>query len=191
MNGIELLVVFAPQDFRDQELLCAIDVLTRRGFTPVLASTRSGTTRGMVGTELEAAVALDWVSEDTLDAIVVIGGTGAQVHLWHHPTLKRLVQTVHGRGGLVGAGTSAAAVLAQAGVLQGREVAGFDHPDTLHELRDGGARPQDRAVVVSGSVVTLSDESQATAWLETIAGMLEGFAAVSRASNAQHSEFST
>ncbi|MEM6733438.1 MAG: DJ-1/PfpI family protein, partial [Myxococcota bacterium] len=122
-----------------------------------------------------------WVKADQLDAVVVIGGTGAQDHLWNHSYLRHVVQTVHGRGGLVAAGSSASAALARAGILRGREVARFDHRETLAELRRGSAKLTERSVVVSGNVVTLSDTTHANAWAETIVGMLESYAVACQA----------
>lgn len=181
MNGIELLVVFAPQNFRDQELLCAIDVFTRRGFAPVLASTRAGATRGMFGTEITTTVGLDSASVDSLDAVVVLGGSGAARSLADHEALRKLLRTVHGRGGIIGAGTEAITALARAGILYGREVARCADPRVSSQVVAGGGQPQDRPMVVSENVVTLGDIVHAPAWIETLAGMLAGYAVANSA----------
>ncbi len=176
MNGIELLLVFAPQNFRDQELFCAIDVFTRRGFAPVLASTLAGPARGMLGTEVDATVAVDWVAVDSLDAVVVVGGDGAARSLSDNLELRRLLRTVNGRGGIIGAGCEAITTLARAGIVRGREVARCGDPRVMAEVRDGAGELRERPMVVSDNVVTLGDVAHAPAWCETLAGMLAGYA---------------
>ncbi|MEO1481296.1 MAG: DJ-1/PfpI family protein [Myxococcota bacterium] len=174
---IDVLVALSPQDFRDQEALRACDVFRDRGFRVQLASTRSGPVYGMFGTELVADAAFDWVEPDRYDALIVIGGTGAQVHLWEHPDLRRIVRSVHERYGIVAAGSCASTVLARAEVLRGREVTMWHHAETLSELHRAGAQVSQRPVVVSGNIITLSDSDEATAWAESAAALLVGHAA--------------
>lgn len=174
---IDVLLVSSPQDFRDREALSAQRVFEARGFNTTLVSTRSGPVRGMFGTELDAEMAIDWVEPERFDAVVVIGGPGAQVHLWEHEGLRTIIRSVHERYGVIAAGSCASTVLARAEVLRGREVAMWHHAETLAELRRAGATVSSRPVVVSDNIVTLSDSEEATAWAESAAALLVGHAA--------------
>ena len=49
LTGNKILMVIAPDQFRDEELLTPKEVLTQSGATVVVASTQTGEAKGMLG----------------------------------------------------------------------------------------------------------------------------------------------
>lgn len=164
----ELVIAFAPQDFREVELFALVDACKTRGARPLLASTRSGVTRGMAGECANAETCIDWIAPIDVNAIAVIGGTGAEIHLWNHPGLRQLLRSVDDSGGAVAGAGRGTVALARAGVLKGQEVSAWPHAETLDELRRGLARLSHEPVVRSGRLVTLSDPKASDAWANAL-----------------------
>ena len=88
---MKLLVVVAPERFRDEELLEPLSAFRKAGVSWDIASTRSGTCAGMLGGRCEATLDLARVKAGGYDGIVLIGGTGSPDFLWGNSRLHALV----------------------------------------------------------------------------------------------------
>lgn len=172
LNGKRVLMVVAPQDFRDEELFIARASLEGRGATVTVGSTRRGTTRGMSGGVAEATVEVENVEAEIFDAVLVVGGDGAEIHLWGHTGLHQLVQRAIEGGRVVGASCVAPVVLARAGLARDREIAVHNHRGAREELRRACARLSPRAVVADHGVVTCASPDALDAWATLVAAEL-------------------
>ena len=171
---MKLLVVIAPERFRDEELFEPLAVFQKAGIGSDIASVRPGACRGMLGGRCEAVLDLARVAPEGYDGIVVIGGTGSPEFLWGHSRLLSLVAGFAGSGKLVAAICLSPVVLARAGVLAGRRATVFRTPDSVAEMRKGGADLRGEAVVVDGRFITANGPAAAGRFGEEIVSALRG-----------------
>jgi protease I len=151
---MKLLVVVAPERYRDEELTEPLAVFQKAGIGYDIASVKPGTCRGMLGGTCEAALDLALAKAGDYDGIVVIGGAGSPEFLWGHSRLHALVAEFAKAGKLVSAICLSPVVLARAGVLGGRRATVFRTPDSVAEMRKGGADLRSDPVVVDGRFIT-------------------------------------
>ena len=150
----KVLMIIAPKNFRDEELREPKAILEREGFKVVVASTTPGTAKGMFGMQVDPDTTVEEVRPEEFDAVVVVGGSGSQTHLWNNPRVQEIVQILHQQGGLVAAICISPVVLARTGLLRGRKATVFRTATTLSELEKGGALVSDAPVVVDGEIIT-------------------------------------
>jgi protease I len=165
---MKLLLVIAPDKFRDEELAIPMEVFDEVGIGYEIASTRTGTCEGMIGGFAEATLAIDDADAGAYDGIVIVGGIGAQDYLWGHAGLQALVRRFFDSGKVVAAICLAPVVLARAGVLKGREATVFKSPAAIRELEAGGAVLVGVPVVADLDLVTASGPQSARAFAEAI-----------------------
>ncbi len=154
LEGVRVLAVVAPRDFRDEELFEPRAALVARGASVAVASTARGRATGMLGGSADAALAIDECRASDFDAVWVAGGLGAPEHLWEHAGLLALLREMYAQGKPVAAICLSGAVLARAGLLEGRRAAVFRTDRSLAELRAGGAISASEPVVEDGRIVT-------------------------------------
>ena len=150
----KVLMIIAPKNFRDEELQEPKAILEREGFKVVVASTMAGTAKGMFGMQVNPDTTVDEVSPEDFDAVIVVGGSGSQTHLWNNLRVQEIVQASHQRERMVAAICISPVVLARAGLLRGRRATVFRTATTMSELEKGGALISDAPVVVDGKVIT-------------------------------------
>ena len=148
--------MIAPERFRDEELLEPRRALEERGVAVTVASTRPGTAAGMLGAEVAIDCTVREVEPSQYDAVAVAGGAGSPAHLWDSAPLLALVRAFHATGKPVAAICLSGAVLARAGVLQGRRATVYPAPRAILELKRAGATYVGDAVVVDGTIITAS-----------------------------------
>ena len=159
-----MLYVIAPERFRDEELLEPRHALEQRGVVVTVASTRSGTAVGMLGAKVAIDCTLRQVDAAQFDGLAIAGGAGAPAHLWDDAPLLALVQAFHRAGKPVAAICLSGAVLARAGVLQGRRATVYPVARAVLELKKAGATYVGEPVVVDGTIVTASGPEAAAAF---------------------------
>ena len=80
LSGKNIVMVVAPDNFRDEELLEPKGVFEDYGANVVVASKGVNTAKGMLGAIVDIDVDLADVSVDECDAVVFVGGSGASVY---------------------------------------------------------------------------------------------------------------
>lgn len=164
----KVLLVVAPERFRDEELFVTQGALHAAGHQTVVASTVAGVCPGSRGGAV-TAIGLGDVDPSGFDAVVVVGGGGARL-LFDDAGLHDLLRTAHDQGKVVAAICLAPVVLARAGLLAGRRatVAGT----MSGEIEQRGATYQGPGVTVDGQVVTANAPKASQAFGEAIAALL-------------------
>jgi protease I len=165
---MKLLLVIAPENFRDEELEVPRTVFDRNGIAYDIASTKTGTCSGMLGATAEASLVLDDAVADEYAGIVIVGGVGSQDHLWDNETLHALVRTFFESGKVVAAICLSPVVLARAGVLKGRQATVFRSPASVREMEKGGAMVVDIPVVADMDLITAAGPAVAESFAEEI-----------------------
>ncbi|QSZ66604.1 hypothetical protein RJ40_03365 [Methanofollis aquaemaris] len=169
---MKLVLAIAPDKFRDEEFEVPQKIFSEAGVETVVASTRVGTCQGMVGAMAEATAAFADLNPEEYDGIVVVGGIGSQDYLWTDADLKKLVQGCAKAGKVVAAICLSPAVLARAGVLDGKNATVFRSPASIYEMERGGARLVEESVVTDGMVVTANGPSVAGSFAEAVLSAL-------------------
>lgn len=153
-NKVEMalvLMVVAPERFRDEELFDTQAELTQAGHQIVIASTRSGLCPGSRGGHVTATLTLAQVQCHDYAAVVFVGGGGAKL-LFHNIDAWRIAREMAQNDKIVAGICLAPVILAYAGVLNGRQatVAGTEAATmTAH-----GAHYTGPGVTVDGHFVT-------------------------------------
>ena len=147
------VLVIAEKIFRDEEYQVPKEILNRAGITVITASTTMGEAIGKLGMKVKPDIPVKEIRVDVLDALVFIGGGGAEQY-FHDPLAHSLAQEAVKKGKIVGAICIAPVILANAGVLNGRKATVF--PDGAERLKKGGAVYVTEDVVVDGNIITAS-----------------------------------
>jgi protease I len=168
MMSRKILMVIAPEAFRDEELLVPRAAFTQQGWTVDTASTRTGTATGMLGASESISLTLADVASRAYDAVIVVGGMGSPEHLWPNTELHGLLQTQAKQGRVVAAICLSGAVLANAGVLQGKQATVWEMPESVAALQAGGATFTGQPVTVDGNTVTANGPDAAQAFAEAV-----------------------
>jgi protease I len=108
----------------------------------------------MLGGKATAEIAIADARADEYDAVVVVGGSGSPEHLWGNARLHEILKATEKRERVIGGICLSGAALARAGVLKGKRATVWKTPQSLAELREGGASYTAEAVTVDGKVVT-------------------------------------
>jgi len=151
LAGKNIVMVIAYRDFRDEEFFKPYAALTEAGATVIVASSQLGKAKGMLGKPVEVNTLIGDVVASNSDAIVFVGGSGAQEY-FNSPVAHRLAQDAVFLKKVLGAICVAPATLANAGVLKGKQVTSF--PSVKPVLGKAGALVKNQPVVRDGLLIT-------------------------------------
>jgi protease I len=164
---MKVLIVIAPEKFRDEEFAVPAAMLQKAGIGYDIASTRRGSCTGMLGAKTTATLSLKEVDPASYDGILIVGGGGAQSYLWEDKVLGEMVKNFQASAKVVAAICLAPVVLARAGILKGKKATFFSSPISLKEMKAGGAVLVDKAVVSDSRIITANGPAAAKEFAET------------------------
>jgi protease I len=168
-----ILLVIPPVNFRDEEFLEPYTHFTQdHQWDVTVASTTTGTATGMLGQTWDVKQTITEQQADGFDALVVVGGMGSPEHLWSNEPLLQLVRDFNDKGKVVSSICLSGAVLAKAGVLEGRKATVWEMPESLAEFEKGKAQFIRQDLVVDGNIITSNGPHAATAFAKEIANHL-------------------
>ena len=170
LSGKRVLMVIAPENFRDEELLHTKGELERAKAIVTIASTKVKLARGMFGATAVPDLELDRVKVEDYDAVVFVGGVGAAAYFSHERALS-IARDAAQKGKKVCAICIAPVILANAGVLEGRRATVWNG-EYKRMLEEGGAVYVNKAVVVDGNFITAIGPQAAREFGRTIAEQL-------------------
>ena len=154
LAGSKILMVIAPEQFRDEELLEPKKIFLDAGAQVAVASTSRGTATGMLGAKVEPDLLIGQARAADYDAVVVVGGMGSPEHLWDNQELHSLLQQCQKDGKILAAICLSGAVLAKAGLLAGKQATVWAMPESLAALQQGKAQYIKKPVVQDGRLIT-------------------------------------
>ena len=164
---MKVLMVIAPEKFRDEEFTVPAAALQKAGIAYDIASKRRGSCAGMLGAKVNATLSFKEVDPRSYDGILIVGGGGAQSYLWDDELLGGIVKYLDASAKVVAAICLAPVVLARAGILKGKKATCFYSPASSREMKAGGAVLVDKTVVTDGRIVTANGPAAATEFAET------------------------
>jgi len=174
LHGRKVLFVIAPEQFRDEELFEPKKALEAAGARTSIASTKTAIAIGMLGGKVMPQMSLRDAHAADFDAVVVVGGAGAPRHLWDQAQLHGILRDAAKAGKVVAGICLSGAVLAKAGVLQGKRATCWPDPAALGALEKGGATYEKTGVVADGKCVTADGPTSAKAFGEAVAKAMQG-----------------
>ncbi len=170
LAGKKVVMIIAPENFRDEELVEPKSVLTDQGAEVKVASTSLETARGMLGGETKPDMLTGDIKPEDWDAIVLVGGTGASIY-WEDASIHLMLNEAVKQNKIVGAICIAPVTLANAGILSGKKatVSGSE----TQKLTDKGAQCTGKGVQRDGNIITASGPTAAASFGNVIAKALE------------------
>jgi protease I len=147
----KILMVIAPKDFRDAEYNEPRKVFDNSGMAVKVASIQGGHSIGAEGTAVRIDLTISDVKIDDFDAVAFIGGPG-MAQIIDDDSLQMLAKRFYLTGKLTTAICVAPAILAKAGILEGKKVTSWS--GVKDELIKAGASYVDQAVVVDNNIIT-------------------------------------
>jgi len=158
---MKVVIVVAPDKYRDEELAEPVEALNKAGIPFDIASIRPGTCTGMLGGKTQAGISFEEIDPKNYDGLIIIGGSGCQLHLWEDDVLVQLARFFHESGKVVAAICLAPAVLARAGILKGKKATAYDSPAAFFEMKKGGAVLVGQPVVTDHRIITANGPAAA------------------------------
>ncbi|MES2369214.1 DJ-1 family glyoxalase III [Thiobacillus thioparus] len=153
------------------EAVTIIDLLRRAGIEVVSAGLKPGVVKASRGVQLVPDLTLDRALQDDYDMVVLPGGMPGAAHLKADPRILQLLKDMAAAGKYTAAICAAPMVLAEAGVLDGRQATSY--PGFLDGLP--GVTVSAAAVVRDGKVLTSRGPGTAMdfalALIETLVGV--------------------
>jgi protease I len=168
LAGTRILMVIAPEQFRDEELLTPKQLFMDAGAAVQVASTKPGEAKGMLGAQVIPDLVLADAKSGDYQAVIVVGGMGSPEYLWNEPKLHEIICKLNKDDKVVAAICLSGAVLANAGVLKGKRATVWPMDESLKALADGNAQYVEEPVVQDGKLITANGPEAARQFGETI-----------------------
>jgi len=172
-----ILMIVAPERYRDEELEIPKSHFENAGHGVVVASTKKGTCHGATGGSVEAVLTLGEVNVGDYDAVIFVGGPGTPMIRKEAKALE-IAKSAAAKGKILGAICWACTTLAKAGVLEGKKATVWVGDDaefgmsTDKVLEKFGAAFEKKGVVADGKLVTADGPKHAREFAEAITELL-------------------
>ncbi len=153
------------------EAVTIIDLLRRAGQEVVTAGLEPGPVKASRGVVLQPDVTLDAVLDQPFDMVALPGGLPGADHLDQDPRIHTLLKRVASEQGFTAAICAAPKVLANAGLLSGRQATAY--PGVLDGMQDK-LQATSSAVVRDGQVITSRGPGTAMDFALTLVEALAG-----------------
>jgi SagB-type dehydrogenase family enzyme len=167
--GKKAVLIVPPVQFSDNELFDTERILTEAGVTPVVASSKIGTLKGVFGGIGASEITIDNLRIEDYDAVVFIGGPG-DAEYFGNPTVIKIAKQASAANKIIGAISSAPIILANAGILRGVRATGL--PQQREQMKKAGAQYTGSAIERDGLIITANDSSVAVQFARAIVTVL-------------------
>jgi len=174
LENKKIAMIIAFKDFRDEEYFKPRQIFEAAGADVKTVSNEKGTAIGADGGEVEVDLLVSEINPASFDAVVFIGGPGCLENLDNKDSYQVAKKTIS-QGKLLAAICIAPAILAKAGVLEGKKATVWTSvmdKSAVKILEDNGAIYEDKPVVIDGKIVTGNGPDAAQEFGETIKELL-------------------
>ncbi len=165
LTGIDVLMVVASGNFRDEEYREPAEALAHAKAGVVVASSSRDVCQGMLGHTVTPDLLLSDVDVSNYSAVIFVGGSGAGEY-FDNPTAHRIARDTVAQGKLLGAICIAPSTLANAGLLKGKKATCYS--SERKNLKAKGAKLVDEPVVRDGDLITADGPDSAHLFGKTV-----------------------
>jgi protease I len=165
----KILMVVAPENYRDEELFIPKEIFEKKGHEVSVASSKTGTLSGVRGGSITAELLLSDVNTAVYDAVVFVGGAGCKV-LFNNQQAIRIAQEMNEQQKIVAAICIAPVILANAGLLKNKKATVFS--SEARAIKSKGAKYTEQGVTVDGNIITGDGPQSAAKFAEEISKFL-------------------
>lgn len=168
-----IVMIIAPENFRDEEFSIPFAHFQSKGVGVEVASTRTGACTGMAGASADATLSLSEVKASDFDGVVFVGGAGTPI-LRASQESVRIAKEFASAGKVVSAICWAPTILAKAGALSGKKATAWFGNDPEYGMDTGkvlerfGAHYSNEPVVADGKFITADGPGSAKKFAEEI-----------------------
>ncbi|MBU0461043.1 MAG: DJ-1/PfpI family protein [Nanoarchaeota archaeon] len=166
-----ILMIIAPVNFRDEELLEPKKIFESAGHTVQIASVSEGKCKGSLGAEVKPDILVSKARADDYAAVIVVGGPGCPAFL-RFPEVARLLNDAKAKNKVVASICIGGMILAKAGVLSGKKATVFKTAESVAAFQQGGAELMDKDVFVDGKFVTANGPQAAKEFAKQVLAAL-------------------
>jgi protease I len=170
LSGKKILMIVAPKNFRDEELLEPKKVLEGAKANVTIASKGVKTATGILGAKVNVDLDISEVDISKYDAIIFVGGTGASVY-FNDSTAHAIASEAYSSGKIIGAICIAPSTLANAGLLKDKNATAW--PSEQENIEAKGGHYTGELVTVDDRIITAKGPMAATAFGKKIAEALK------------------
>ncbi len=167
----KILMVIAQNGFRDEEYEKPKAIFKEAGYDIKTASQKEGEAEGKLGAKAKVDLAIYDVDVNQFDAVIFVGGPGVTEYLEDQKVLG-LARNAYEAEKVVAAICIAPSILANAGILQGKNATAF--PSEEENLNNNGAKYTGENVTVDGQIVTADGPDSAVEFGEEVVRILTG-----------------
>jgi 4-methyl-5(b-hydroxyethyl)-thiazole monophosphate biosynthesis len=165
-------LVFLAEGFEEIEACTIIDILRRCGVSVTVAGLSYNSVEGAHGITVIPDKEIQDVSAEGYDVVICPGGAPGFINLRKNKRVLNIIKEAYAAGKLVAAICAAPAVLADAGVLNGKRCTIY--PGMEDELERGGGIPSEGFVIDDGTIVTSKAPATALAFALKLGEKLAG-----------------
>jgi len=169
MGKKKVLMVIAPENFRDEEYREPRRILESKGCAITVASTHTRPAKGMLGMTVTPDTTLDRVRAADFDLVVFVGGYGAEAY-YNDRRAHALASETARLARPLAAICVAPTILANAGLLKGKKATVWE--SQAKALAAGGANYTAAHVERDGTIITADGPTSAVEFGEALAQAL-------------------
>jgi protease I len=151
----KVLIIIAPTGYQDLEYEGSREIMEQAGCTVTVASDAGGLAKGKLGGSVEGTAPLASMKVLDFDAVIFIGGPGAEAYA-RHPEALRIAHEAAAASVPLGAICIAPLILTKARVLEGRKATVWDDGQGTQAgiLQQAGVIYTGDSVTRDGRIVT-------------------------------------
>ncbi len=163
------VLIISADNFEDTELLVPYYRMLEEGHEVDIASMEKGMIKGKKGYEVEANRSISDIDSDDYDVLILPGGK-APAEIRKVPKALEIAREFFDRKKPVAAICHGAQTLISAGLV--KDMHATCYHSVAPEMKEAGARYEDKEVIVDGNLITSRQPSDLPAFMKEIMKML-------------------
>lgn len=170
MENKKIAMVIAQKDFRDEELFIPRSIFLSAGMDVKLVSKKKTQALGVYGGVIDVDLTLDGLKPKDFDAVVFVGGSGAQDYIDDKKCHKICQETIK-ENKVLAAICIGPAILARSGVLKGKKAVVWSNQmdkSAVKILKEEGAIYIEEPIVIDKKIITANGPQSSRAFGEEV-----------------------